>query len=334
MANIYGIDVSEHNGTLDWAKIKSSGISFAIIRTGYGKSYTDKQFAANIKGAIAQGIPVGIYHFSYALDVEGVKKEAAFVLSLLAPYKEKISLPVFFDFEYDTIDYAKGKGVALGKQAFNDHTVAFCEAVKAAGYIPGTYYNLDYKRRFVDDSRLGGYVQWYAQYASKPTWTGYDLWQYSSSHRIDGINSRFDINVADDSILNLRAGWQKDEYGWWYRNPDGTYPKEEWYFITNSTAPDGAWYYFNDKGYALINTAETIEGKTYLFDQNGHATVKEEEDMFKDVSENAWYAESVEYVTKNGIMQGVGGEKFEPDRAVTRAELAQALANLHKKSSE
>lgn len=130
------------------------------------------------------------------------------------------------------------------------------------------------------------------------------------------------------------TGWQKDAQGWWYRKADGTYPKEEWYFISDPTAPDGTWYYFNEKGYALVSTVATIDGKNYSFDQNGHATVKEKEDMYKDVNENAWYAEAVEYVAENGIMQGVGDEKFEPDRPVTRAELAQALANLHKKSAE
>lgn len=201
MANIYGIDVSEHNGNLDWAKIKAAGIKFAIIRTGYGVSHEDTQFKNNITGALAQGIPVGVYHFSYALDETGAKGEAAFVLSLLAPYKDKITLPVFFDFEYDTVDYAKKKGITLGKQAFNAHAVAFLEAVRAAGYTPGVYYNLDYKNRFVDASEVGGYVQWYAQYASKASWTGYDLWQYSSTFTISGHSCKFDINLADESII-------------------------------------------------------------------------------------------------------------------------------------
>lgn len=201
MANIYGIDVSEHNGTLDWAKIKASGISFAIIRTGYGVRYKDPQFETNIRGALAQGIPVGIYHFSYALSAAGATREADYVISLLEPWKGKITLPVFFDFEYDTIRYGEDNGVTLGKQAFNDHAVAFLEKVKAAGYIPGIYYNLDYKNRFVDATRLGDYVQWYAQYNTTASWTGYDLWQYSSSHTISGISGRFDINVADESFL-------------------------------------------------------------------------------------------------------------------------------------
>ena len=293
MANIYGIDVSDHNGTLDWAKIKASGIKFAIIRTGYGKSYTDEQFAANMKGALAQGLPVGVYHFSYALNVEGAKREAAFVLSLLEPFKDKIGLPVFFDFEYDTIRYALEQSVTLGKQEFNDHAVAFCEAVKAAGYTPGVYYNLDYKNRFVDESRLGGYVQWYAQYNPTASWTGYDIWQYSSSHKISGHSCRFDINVADESIIGRPPeGWVKDEKGWWYRRADGTWPADGWEEI------GGKLWRFDESGYLLTSTT-LIEGKTlYTFDENGYYTtapIKE--------------AEGVEAVTKPGAPEP---EKEEP----------------------
>jgi GH25 family lysozyme M1 (1,4-beta-N-acetylmuramidase) len=201
MGNVIGIDVSEHNGALDWAKIKAAGIQFAIIRTGYGTSHTDNYFKANMEGALKQGIPVGTYHFSYALSEAGAKNEAAFVIKLLEPYKSKITLPVFFDFEYDTVAYAKKQGAALGKTAFNAHAVAFLEKVKAAGYTPGVYYNLDYRNNMVDTSKLGSYVQWYAQYSSKASFTGYDLWQYSSSYQISGISGKFDVNTAPASFL-------------------------------------------------------------------------------------------------------------------------------------
>jgi GH25 family lysozyme M1 (1,4-beta-N-acetylmuramidase) len=205
MANVIGIDVSEHNGALDWAKIKAAGIQFAIIRTGYGTSHTDNYFKANMEGALKQGIPVGIYHFSYALNETGAKNEAAFVVKLLESYKDKITLPVFFDFEYDTVAYAKKQGVTLGKSAFNAHAVAFLEAVKAAGYRPGVYYNLDYRNNMVDTAKLGSYVQWYAQYSSKASFTGYDLWQYSSSYQISGISGKFDVNTAPASFLSGKA---------------------------------------------------------------------------------------------------------------------------------
>ena len=76
MAKMIGIDVSEHNGKLDWATIKKAGISFAIVRTGYGTGYTDAYFKRNIEGALAQGIFVGVYHFSYALDAAGARPRA------------------------------------------------------------------------------------------------------------------------------------------------------------------------------------------------------------------------------------------------------------------
>lgn len=264
-----GIDVSEHNGVLDWAAIKKAGIKFAIIRDGYGVSHVDNQFEANMAGAIAQGLLIGVYHFSYALDAAGAKKEAAFCTKLLEPYKDKIVLPVYFDFEYDTVDYAAKCGVTLGKSAFNAHTVAFCEAVKSAGYAPGVYYNKDYYNRMVDLNSVGGYSQWYAQYASAPSVTSYDLWQYSSSYTIQGCAGRFDVNVLKNSgsITNSRKykqGWNKDDKGWWYADTATTYYKSRWAKI------NGKWYSFDKEGYMLSNTWQVeAGGDTYYLGAEG-----------------------------------------------------------------
>ena len=269
MAKMIGIDVSEHNGKLDWAAIKKAGISFAIVRTGYGTGHTDAYFKRNIEGALAQGIHVGIYHFSYALNPAGAKKEAAFVLKLLQPYSAKITLPVFFDFEYDSVSYAKKQGVTLGRESFNSHAVAFCEAIRAAGYTPGVYYNLDYARNYVDKSRLGGYAQWYAQYAATASIDGWDLWQYSSSYTIPGCSGRFDINVMahSGSITNSRKytiGWHKDDRGWWYADSATTYYKSRWAEI------NGKWYYFDDKGYMLADCLCVDDnGSTYYLGADG-----------------------------------------------------------------
>lgn len=264
-----GIDVSEHNGTLNWAAIKRAGIKFAIIRDGYGVSHVDNQFKANMAGAIAQGLMIGVYHFSYALDAAGAKKEAAFCLGLLEPYKDKIVLPVYFDFEYDTVDYAKKCGVTLGKSAFNSHAVAFCEAVKAAGYAPGVYYNKDYYNRMVDMGSVGGYSQWYAQYAATASIDGWDLWQYSSSYTIPGCSGRFDVNVMahSGSITNSRkytVGWHKDDRGWWYADTESTYYKSRWAKI------NGKWYSFDKEGYMLSNTWQVeAGGDTYYLGAEG-----------------------------------------------------------------
>lgn len=269
MAKMIGIDVSEHNGNLDWAAIKKAGISFAVIRDGYGTSHVDNQFHANMAGAIAQGIHIGIYHFSYALSAAGAKAEAEYVLRLIEQYKDKIVLPVFFDFEYDTVDYAKKRGVTLGKEAFNAHTVAFCDTIQAAGYRAGVYYNLDYLRNYVDKDRIGKYAQWYAQYTNKASTNSWDLWQYSSSYVIQGCSGKFDINVMahSGSVTNSRKykqGWNKDDKGWWYADTANSYYKSRWAKI------NGKWYSFDKEGYMLSNTWQVeAGGDTYYLGAEG-----------------------------------------------------------------
>jgi hypothetical protein len=176
---------------------------------------------------------------------------------------------VFYDFEYDTVDYAKKQGVTLGREAFNAHTVAFCEAVKAGGYTPGVYYNLDYLRNYVDKDRIGKYAQWYAQYADKASTNSWDFWQYSSSYTIPGCSGRFDINVMahSGSVTSSRkytVGWHQDSKGWWYADTSNTYYKGRWAKI------DGKWYSFDKEGYMLSNTWQVeAGGDTYYLGADG-----------------------------------------------------------------
>lgn len=264
MSKILGIDVSESQVNIDWAKVKAAGIKFAIIRAGYGRHAVDSQFVANIKGALAQGIPVGIYWFSYALNVSGAKEEAAKCIETIKGYD--VTLPVFFDFEYDTVRYGKDNGVTLGKQAFNDHAVVFCEAVKSAGYKAGVYYNLDFYRNYMDKNRLKNYVQWYAQYNTTADISGWDIWQYTSSGSVAGISGKVDVNTADASILGgstTKAGWVKDSKGWWYRNEDGSWPAATWRKI------DGKWYYFGSDGYMATDAWQRYKGAWYYLGSSG-----------------------------------------------------------------
>nr|DAO34968.1 MAG TPA: hypothetical protein [Caudoviricetes sp.] len=269
MAKQLCIDVSEHNGTIDWAAVKKAGINYAIIRDGYGTSHVDNCFVRNMEGAIAQGIHIGIYHFSYALSAAGAKAEAEYVIKLIQPYKGKIVLPVFFDFEYDTVDYAKKQGVTLGKEAFNAHTVAFCDTIQAAGYRAGVYYNLDYLRRYVDIDRIGKYVQWYAQYADTASATTWDFWQYSSSYTIAGCSGKFDVSVIKNSgsITNSRkytVGWHCDNKGRWYADTEASYYYDRWAKI------NGKWYSFDKEGYMLSNTWQVeAGGDTYYLGAEG-----------------------------------------------------------------
>lgn len=309
-----GIDVSEHNGTLDWGKIKAAGIEYAIIRGGYGRYKVDSECIANLKGAAANGIPVGIYWFSYALDAASAREEARKCLETISGYD--VTLPIYFDFEYDTVEYAKKQGVTLGRQAFNDHAVAFCEAVEAGGYAAGVYYNLDYLNRFVDTSRLGGYSVWYAQYASSPNISAYDIWQYSSSGTISGLSGRFDFNdLKNDALLDggkkVEAGWKKNSTGWWYVHEDGSYTTNGWEQI------DGKWYWFDDNGYMATDRwvmgAKTsyyvggdgaiVTNKAVKIGPDGGLTVAG--DWYPTISSAPdYYRETLEKLRAKGILKG------------------------------
>lgn len=299
MGGIVGIDVSEHNGTLDWAKIKAAGIQFAIIRSGYGTSHTDNQFKNNMAGAIAQSIPVGIYHFSYALDAAGAQLEAKYVLSLLSPYKDQLRLPVFFDFEYDTIAYAAKQGVTLGKAAFNAHTLAFCQVIQAAGYKAGTYYNLDYLSRYVDKAQLSGLPVWYAQYASKPSISDYDIWQYSSTYQIPGLSGNFDGNILKNTALleddpPVKTGWQQSGGKWYYFNQEGKKMANQW------VTENGNSYYLGSDGAMVTNKTLKIDAEGKLVPAGGYYN------RLRDVP--AFYRETLDALIEKDILKGVSGQ--------------------------
>lgn len=194
----YGIDVSQWQGTIDWAKVKKAGVKFAFIRCSYTSLssfslHEDKTFAANIKNAYAAGIKVGVYHYSGAISTTEAKKEANYILNLIAPYKNKISLPVVIDYEPGdrvTANYHK-----TTKTARTAYMTAFCDTVKASGYTPGIYCSTSWYSSYFNPSSLEKYSCWVAQWASSCTYAyAYDFWQYSDSGRISGISYNVDCN--------------------------------------------------------------------------------------------------------------------------------------------
>ena len=197
------IDVSYHNGTIDFKKVKADGIDGVIIRAGYGRGNIDKKFEEYIAACNKLQIPVGIYWFSYAYSVGMARDEAAYCLKAIKPYR--IDLPVFFDWEYDSMRYAKQHGVSAGKAMITQMNRVFCQAIKAAGYKAGFYFNLDYAKHLMDVDAVGPYVTWYARYASA---AGYDcdLWQYTSSGSVAGISGRVDMNkVINKKLFTVKA---------------------------------------------------------------------------------------------------------------------------------
>lgn len=194
-----GIDVSKWQGVIDWAKAKADGVEFAILRAGYGQNNIDEYFKRNADECTRLGIPFGVYWFSYAYNVDRAEREAQYCLDAVAPYK--LSYPVAFDFEYDSVDYAKKKGVTITKTLASALARAFLGKIEEAGYYAVLYANADYLSRYFDAELPKRYDTWLASWPSnpnpdnKPASAG-GLWQYTSKGAVDGISGNVDMNYA------------------------------------------------------------------------------------------------------------------------------------------
>lgn len=189
-----GIDVSHHQGKIDWKKVKSSGVEFAIIRAGFGNviSQKDTYFDVNMENALKAGIPVGAYWFSYAVDAKDALKEAEVCHSVLKKWKDKLSYPVFFDFEYDSEEY--NSEITYSRQGRTDIIRAFCEAMKGYGYTVGYYTNKDYIVNRIDKAQLP-YDLWLADYTGEPDYPC-AIQQTSSTGSVPGISGNVDTCTA------------------------------------------------------------------------------------------------------------------------------------------
>ena len=193
-----GIDVSKWNGDIDWDKVKNAGVEFAIIRAGYRGSSTgslveDPYFAANMKGARASGIPVGVYFFTQAVNEVEAVEEASAVLQLIREYQ--LDYPVFIDTE------GAGGGGRADELDVETRTLvceAFCRTIENAGYHAGVYASRNwYNNRLHADRLDGQYCIWLAEYRSVPLYQGYyQLWQYTSKGKIDGLSGNVDMNIS------------------------------------------------------------------------------------------------------------------------------------------
>ena len=200
-AGRWGIDVSKHQGKIDWEKVAKSGVQFAIIRVGYrGYSYgtivEDPYFEENIKGALANGIDVGIYFFSTAISEKEAIEEAEWTLNRIRGYN--VTYPIVFDYEgYENPDY---RSYGQTRTNRSNYAIAFLDYIRSKGYIPMMYASQYYYNTQWDTDRLSDYNLWVAKYpsgnngqlmvGSEPKINyPYAMWQYSSTGKVDGIQA-------------------------------------------------------------------------------------------------------------------------------------------------
>lgn len=211
-----GIDVSTYQGNINWDLVKNQ-IDFAILRIGFGiyDNQKDKTFERNYNECIRLGIPVGVYHYSYAKNTTEALKEAELVLKWLN--NRKLQLPVYFDIEDKSQQY-------LGRSVLNGMCKTFCNRIEKAGYWAGIYSNKYWATSIISGAELGKrYTYWIAQYTNECTYNGdYAIWQYSSKGRVNGINGNVDMNSMKKNII------QKNNKG---TQPQKDSPKEIVYTV-------------------------------------------------------------------------------------------------------
>ena len=290
-ATAWGVDVSWANKAIDWKKVKADGVDFAIIRLGYGWGGDDSQFINNVRGCRENGIPFGVYLYSYAWDSASASAEAEWALRVLGNagvFPGDLSFPVFYDLENEhngkpagVDDNNQYRYIQGGPKTFAFMAKAFCDKIAAKGYTPGVYANLNWWRSYLTDSAFDGWARWVAQYNSSCDYSGsYAMWQYSSSGAVNGINGRVDTNWFYGGTAS--PGWYLKDGSWYYRLSDGsnrtgwltvggaTYwldPARDGACASGITEVDGALYRFDPaRGLAMTRGLFSEGGRTYYAD--------------------------------------------------------------------
>ena len=248
-----GIDVSYHNGTIDWKKVKQSEVEYAIIRCGYGtndKNQDDKKWEENVKGCIDNNIPYGVYLYSYADTVEKASSEADHAIRLLQG--KKFKYPVYYDLEEDAIRKK------LSKTEIANIAKTFCNKLSAKGYTVGIYANKDWFTNYLTDSCFNNWTKWVAQYNTVCNYQGkYDMWQCSSTGRVPGISGNVDLNYSYSPFENSYGGGNTNNGGTTTKYSDGLNEIE------------GELYYFKNNRIDTSYTGLAQYGNEWYYIENG-----------------------------------------------------------------
>lgn len=195
--SVSGIDVSYHQGDVDWEQVKASGIDFVMLRVGYrgygesGKLVEDTNYRANIRGALDAGLDVGVYFFSQALNLEEVEEEVGFLLERIRDYD--ITMPVVYDWEYVSDE---ARTANMDARTLTDCSKYFCQLVEEAGYHPMVYFNRHQAANLLYLEELTDYDFWLAAYTDRMGFPyKVEMWQYTDSGTVPGIQGYVDVDI-------------------------------------------------------------------------------------------------------------------------------------------
>lgn len=199
-----GIDVSEHNGEIDWQEVAADGIDFVYIRAGYrgygsGKMVEDKYFVQNIEGAKAAGLSVGVYYFTQAINENEAIEEADFILGKIEEYG--VDIPVAIDVEKIDDPEAEVRTAAISKDEYTRNVRAFCKRIESKGYGSIIYGNAKTFTMLLNMSELEDKEKWFADYIGPNDYVPYfpyefRIWQYDCNGSCAGVEGSVDMDLA------------------------------------------------------------------------------------------------------------------------------------------
>lgn len=199
----WGIDISTWQKGFNFDKAKAEGVEFVILRAAYS-TRKDGQFETFYKQCKEKGLPVGAYHYSMAKTVAAAKKEADFMLSVLAG--KQFEYPIYIDIE-DKVQ------MALGKDTLTAIIQTYCDTLEKAGYYVGIYSTYAYLKSYAHIDKLDKYDKWIAQWASKCSCPiSYGMWQFGGetnklrSNKVAGVTCDQDYAYKDYPAIIKSAG--------------------------------------------------------------------------------------------------------------------------------
>lgn len=256
------LDVSKHQGKIDWKKLAESGLKGVILRAGYrgygsaGTLKVDEKFNEYIAEVIKYKIPYGVYVFSQAITTAEAVEEANLALDLVKKQSVQPLFPIYIDSEYGNVLHT-GRADKLTKATRTAVVTAFCDAIETSGYWAGIYASTYWFNNQLFDANLKDYTHWVAHYSNSCGYKGnYDMWQYTSSHSIEGISGRVDANwcYKDFPTIIKRVGLN------WYKPDD---PVKLSTVSTNRAVSEHALDKFRTLADELDIKLDIIEEKKY-----------------------------------------------------------------------
>lgn len=196
-----GIDISAHQGHINW-NLTTSMVDAVIVRAGYGRNNVDQKWVPNIEALRDTTLDLGVYWFSYAYSVDMARTEGKYAAIAVQKKLGSRCIPIAYDLEYDSVEYAAKRGVIIDKKAATQYAIAFLQSVKESGYRPMLYTNIDYLKRYFDYKAILAAVPdtmlWLAQWRNDEPTLDEDIavWQYSSNGSVTGISGRVDMDVV------------------------------------------------------------------------------------------------------------------------------------------